>query len=866
MPAGRGWKKPELNRPGTGFATYRIRIRGLAFHENGYEFSLPYILSSYRLTLHPEQDPSRMLYFQLGEPGKDAESNRPMTLARTVAFHPLGPDEVWVINIHIASFEHANGGFRAAPVVAPGQILSQSWRRGMDSNLFCAGILFIMFLYNLMLFIRRRDDKASLLAALSILSIALRSVATNNILYYFTERPSKIILELNHVFEYLTLTGSAILFSLFLQSTFLPAAYPRLLKYLSIMFTPLIAATLVLPSDVYTRFLPVYQLSTAFFIGLGFWVVIRAWRMRLDGSMMVFLGGLGILLSFIYDILVIYGVLPRPFTLQFAAALYVFLASETLAQKFAKAFRIAEKLQKDLKCEVFKQTAEIKQIMISIPQGIFTMGASLCIEGQYSQHLEFVLQTEALEGREALPLLFAHSDVDAEQISMLQSALMASIGEDLMVWDFNQHCLIHEYQVQSPTLGLRVFELDWHPITNAASRIEQVLVTLRDVTEWRKLQESNRQREEELNLLLELVPIPEGRWRDFLDQSHQLLDSAYGNRSHAAGAVERSSAITLHTLKGLARSIGCRHLSIAVHESEERLRIAAGNSIRFQATLTNAVADLRNLLSRYETLWIEKLKRGLDSDAQQNEQTARLEELAYRRQLLDVSNGTSTQLADLLQTLEGYIQNTLYVSLFDLLREVTEAMAPLATELNKIPPEVRLEGTDQRVHRRTANVLRMSLVHLIRNILDHGLEAPEERKTKGKSPKGVVSWKVKDQAGGILITCKDDGRGLDREALLKKAQELGYDCKDLEIRPHGIAEIIFITGLSSRERVNEVSGRGVGMDALRSMIQDIGGRVWAQLLPTAGSTEQFQAFEIIIEIPSDQSLSRTEPIRKGAGF
>ncbi|MDQ3235168.1 MAG: ATP-binding protein, partial [Pseudobdellovibrionaceae bacterium] len=141
-----------------------------------------------------------------------------------------------------------------------------------------------------------------------------------------------------------------------------------------------------LPADLYSLYLPLYQISSAFLIELGFWVVIRAWRMRLDGSLTVFLGGLGILFSFVYDILVIYGILPRPFTLQYAATLYVFLASKTLAQQFAKAFRTAEKLQKDLKKEVVQQTAEIKQIMASIPQGIFTMGARLCIEGLGLHH------------------------------------------------------------------------------------------------------------------------------------------------------------------------------------------------------------------------------------------------------------------------------------------------------------------------------------------------------------------------------------------------------------------------------------------------------------------------------------------------
>ncbi|MDQ3235167.1 MAG: Hpt domain-containing protein, partial [Pseudobdellovibrionaceae bacterium] len=308
----------------------------------------------------------------------------------------------------------------------------------------------------------------------------------------------------------------------------------------------------------------------------------------------------------------------------------------------------------------------------------------------------------------------------------------------------------------------------------SASIIEQVLVTLRDVADWRNLQEANKEREQELNLLLELVPIPEGRWRDFVKHSHQLLDKAAGEDAGLApNLAVHASAIALHTLKGMARSVGCRHLSTAVHGVEDQIRSLSQDRAATQSKLTSALAELRQLLSRYEALWTKKLKRGLNHQEPGDNQTALLDELAYRRQKL---NGTSMPqpLPELLKTLDAYIQHSLYVSLSSLLRELTDSMVSLATELNKIPPEARFEGQDQGGHRRTANVLRMSLVHLIRNVLDHGLESPAERQDQGKNPRGVIIWDVRAQADRIVITCRDDGRGLDIESLLKKAIDLGY--------------------------------------------------------------------------------------------
>jgi two-component sensor histidine kinase len=313
-------------------------------------------------------------------------------------------------------------------------------------------------------------------------------------------------------------------------------------------------------------------------------------------------------------------------------------------------------------------------------------------------------------------------------------------------------------------------------------------------------------------------------------------------------------------LKGLARSIGCRHLSVAIHSIEDCWQ-ARPQDIG-PASSEDSLIGLRQLLARYEDLWIHKLKRG--QDHREDNQSSLIEELAYRRQQIRESSHVAAHLPELLKTLDRYIQQSLYTSLFALLRELTESMAPLAAELNRIPPEIQLEGCDHWIHRRGANVLRMALVHLIRNALDHGLESPAERQSKGKNPRGRIIWSVKSGSGSISISCRDDGRGLEIEALIKKALELGYSRDDLEALPHGIADAMFISGLSSRETVSEVSGRGVGMDALRIMMGEAGGRVWARLLPADQTILENNAFETIIELPADLFLVMHDPIPKSA--
>lgn len=116
------------------------------------------------------------------------------------------------------------------------------------------------------------------------------------------------------------------------------------------------------------------------------------------------------------------------------------------------------------------------------------------------------------------------------------------------------------------------------------------------------------------------------------------------------------------------------------------------------------------------------------------------------------------------------------------------------------------------------------LTHLIRNSLDHGIEAPEKRMAAGKSPTGTITLKAYHQGGNIVIEVGDDGAGLPREKILQKARERGLPVSDQMTDPE-VFNLIFEAGFSTADQVTDVSGRGVGMDVVRRNIQSMGGRV-----------------------------------------
>jgi len=147
----------------------------------------------------------------------------------------------------------------------------------------------------------------------------------------------------------------------------------------------------------------------------------------------------------------------------------------------------------------------------------------------------------------------------------------------------------------------------------------------------------------------------------------------------------------------------------------------------------------------------------------------------------------------------------------------------LATNLHKI---VRLQtsGEETVLDKVLIEQLSDPLTHLIRNALDHGIEAPDDRIAAGKSPEGTISLRGWHQGGEVVIEVSDDGGGLNKEKILKKAADNGLPCSpDMPLRE--IWQLIFAPGFSTAEAITDVSGRGVGMDVVMNNITRIGGRV-----------------------------------------
>ena len=128
------------------------------------------------------------------------------------------------------------------------------------------------------------------------------------------------------------------------------------------------------------------------------------------------------------------------------------------------------------------------------------------------------------------------------------------------------------------------------------------------------------------------------------------------------------------------------------------------------------------------------------------------------------------------------------------------------------------------------------LTHLIRNAVDHGIETPEERLAKGKSPEGVLTLSAEHRSGRILIKIADDGAGINRARVFAKAVEKGLISPDAQMSKEEIDNLIFAAGFSTAATITNVSGRGVGMDVVRANVKDLGGRITIESEEDKGTT------------------------------
>jgi two-component system, chemotaxis family, sensor kinase CheA len=385
--------------------------------------------------------------------------------------------------------------------------------------------------------------------------------------------------------------------------------------------------------------------------------------------------------------------------------------------------------------------------------------------------------------------------------------------------------------------------------------------------------------------------------REFLAESRENLDRLDNEfvemERHPDRALYASAFRTLHTLKGTAGFLGYALLQRVAHAGEDLLadlRDGRRNAEPAAMTVLLEMVDaIRAMLAQVERDGtegapdVERLIRRVaelrgvaaaspaapaapaaptaaeaEADAAANDRTLRVD-VALLDRLMNLVGELVLARNQIVQSGIGHEDATLLAStqrLNLITTELQEAvmrtrMQPIATVWRKLPRVVRdlalscgkrvrlhMEGEETDLDKTLIETIRDPLTHAVRNAVDHGIETPEERRAAGKPEEGLLTLRAYHEGGQVIVEIGDDGRGVDPERIRAHAIARGLVSADQGRRmsDRELTQLLFLPGFSTAERVSNVSGRGVGMDVVRTKIEAVGGSVDLASVTGTGAT------------------------------
>lgn len=234
----------------------------------------------------------------------------------------------------------------------------------------------------------------------------------------------------------------------------------------------------------------------------------------------------------------------------------------------------------------------------------------------------------------------------------------------------------------------------------------------------------------------------------------------------------------------------------------KRKEVSLGSSIRVK---NSKLDDLANLVSELVTL------------------QARLHQYSNIQRNSDLSS-ISEQFDRLITELRDNTMSIRMVPIGETFSSFNRLVRDLSHELGK-EIEIETSGSETELDKSLIEHLKDPVVHILRNSIDHGIESPEEREKKGKNRAGRILLSAEHEGANVVITIKDDGAGLNAEKIRKRALERSIINSDTMLDEKEIYSLIFMPGFSTAEKTTSVSGRGVGMDVVKSNVERLRGSV-----------------------------------------
>ena len=524
---------------------------------------------------------------------------------------------------------------------------------------------------------------------------------------------------------------------------------------------------------------------------------------------------------------------------------------------------VIEEQNRNLEAKVEKRTAALRQknkdiasMMANMHQGLFTITPGGLIHKEYAAYLEAIFETDRIADRNFSDLLFANTKAGSDAVDQNITAVDAIVGEDEMMFDFNSHCLLTEMTVSFQDGREKILEMDWDPIINDADEVDKLMVTVRDVTALKALEAEAEGPKQELEIIGEILAVDARKFSDFLDTSktfiggcREIIEKTASKDMDVVAELFRN----MHTVKGNARTYGLNNVTNIVHEVEstyDALRKEDDKAWN-RDELLEELGEAEVIVDRYAFMFNEKLGRGGDAAAGQGVSLDADVVSGWLEKIKAIATtAMDAEVKDVVAEAYRMIVTLGSKPLSSVLSDVVESASSIAEQLGKPRPDVQIDDANIFIEENGQSMLNNIFMHVFRNAMDHGIEGAEERQAKGKAGQGSITLKTDVGSESAVLSVRDDGRGIAVSKIYEMAVEKGiYSADDARPEAKEIANLRFSSGFSTAEEVTDVSGRGVGMDAVKGFLEDQGGSIEI-VLDDGSDTDDFRMFTTKIVLPA----------------
>ncbi|WP_027797417.1 Tar ligand binding domain-containing protein [Paraburkholderia acidipaludis] len=504
-----------------------------------------------------------------------------------------------------------------------------------------------------------------------------------------------------------------------------------------------------------------------------------------------------------------------------------------------------------------QKTADIQAMLQNIQQGMLTVVDGALVHAEYSAYLEAIFETKEIAGQPVMELVFDHTDLNSDLRSQVDAAIHACIGEDAMNFTFNQHLLVNEIAKTMADGRVKTLDLSWSAITDENDTVMRLMLCVRDVTELRQLAAEAGEQKSRLEMIGEILAVSEEKFHHFVDSATGFVNE--NERIIRQHAQADSAAIAelfrnAHTIKGNARTYSLQHLTSIVHETERRYDALRRNDVSEEWNQEVLIADLERVkaaIERYRTINDVSLGRK-DAGSHGSAEHYLMVDRGHIQESLRMLEAADPVDVRSLLTMRDSLHRNLRIlgteTIEDALSGVLGSLPSLARELGKEPPVVRIDDGGYRVDKQVSSTLKNVFMHLIRNSVDHGIETATTRVAQGKPAAGTIAIQASLGRGALQITLSDDGRGLALGRIRSIASARGWLDDDAQLSDELVADFIFHAGFSTAEKVTEVSGRGVGMDAVRDFLKRENGSIQLRFTDDQRGAD-YRLFQIVVCLP-----------------